>query len=118
MSISESDDFYCDEALSGKTPVEVVAETETVLAFYHTRPYWPVHIVVIPKTHIPSLTDLGGHSIDLIHQVLEVVRTVAKQVTEEYGACRVLTNLGTYQDSKHLHFHVASGEAYGENIER
>jgi hypothetical protein len=30
-----------------------------VLAFYHTRPYWPIHIVVIPKLDIPSRTNFG-----------------------------------------------------------
>jgi histidine triad (HIT) family protein len=39
-----------------------------------------------------------------------MARTVAAQVTAEHGAARVLTNLGGYQDSKHLHFHVSSGE--------
>jgi len=52
-------DFYCDEALSGKTPVKVVLETEDVLAFHHTKPYWPVHIVVVPKVHIPSFQNLS-----------------------------------------------------------
>ena len=103
-------DFYCDEALSGKTPINVVLETEDVLAFHHTRPYWAVHIVVVPKVHIPSLTNLGGHSMELVHRVLDVVRTVAAQVEREQGACRVVTNLGAYQDSKHLHFHIGSGE--------
>jgi histidine triad (HIT) family protein len=104
------DDFYCEQALSGKTPVRVVRETERVLAFHHTRPFWPVHIVVVPKQHVPSLTDLGGHPVEIVHEVLEVVRDVARQVEREYGAARVLTNLGAYQDSKHLHFHVNSGE--------
>ena len=99
-------DFYCDEALSGKTPVEVVMETTDVLAFHHTRPNWTVHIVVVPKVHIPSLTDLGGYGVEVLHRLLEVVRQVAAQVEREHGACRVVTNLGTYQDSKHLHFHV------------
>jgi histidine triad (HIT) family protein len=31
-------------------------------------------------------------------------------VIAEQGACRVLTNLGDYQDSKHLHWHIISGE--------
>ena len=105
-----TDDFYCDEALSGKTRVEVVVETGDVLAFHHTRPYWTVHIVVVPKVHVPSLTDLGGHSVELVHRLLEVVRKVAAQVEREHGACRVVTNLGAYQDSKHLHFHVGFGE--------
>jgi len=46
-------DFYCDEALSGRTPVEVVMEADDVLAFHHTRPHWLVHIVVVPKVHVP-----------------------------------------------------------------
>jgi histidine triad (HIT) family protein len=102
-------DFYCDEALSGRTPVEVVAETDDVLAFHHTRPYWPVHIVVVPKRHVPSLTDLGAAGQAELLALLAVVREVAARVEAEHGACRVLTNLGTYQDSKHLHVHVASG---------
>jgi histidine triad (HIT) family protein len=105
-----TDDFYCDEALSGRTPVTVVMETDAVLAFHHTRPFWPVHIVVIPKKHVPSLIDLGDADERLLHDVLAVVRKVADQVMREHGACRVLTNLGRYQDSKHLHFHVNSGE--------
>ena len=103
-------DFYCDEALSGRTPIQVVMETDDVLAFHHTRPYWAVHIVVVPKVHLPSLTNLGGHSIEIVHRVLDVVRHVAAQVERQEGACRVVTNLGEYQESKHLHFHVAAGD--------
>lgn len=95
---------------SGRTKVQVVAETDRVLAFHHTRPHWPVHIVVVPRAHVPSLTDLGDADVDLLHEVLAVVRDVAAQVTAEHGAARVLTNLGAYQDSKHLHFHVNFGD--------
>jgi histidine triad (HIT) family protein len=104
-----TDDFYCDEVLSGRTSVDVVAETDSVLAFHHTQPFWPVHVVVIPKVHVPSLTDIGGHG-SLLPELLAVVRDVAASVEAEHGACRVLTNLGAYQDSKHLHFHVNSGD--------
>ena len=104
-----TNDFYCDEALSGRTPVEVVMETDKVLAFRHTKPYWPVHIVVIPKVHVPSLTNLGDQTVEVVHRVLDVVREVAADIEKCYGACRVVTNLGTYQDSKHLHFHVGHG---------
>jgi len=103
-------DFYCDEVLSGNTAVKVVAETDEVLAYHHTRPFWPVHIVVIPKQHVPSLTNLGDAPEGLLHQLLAVVRDVARQVERDHGKARVLTNLGEYQDSKHLHFHVNSGE--------
>lgn len=108
-------DFYRDEALSGKTPIDIVKETDEVLAFHHTRPFWPVHIVVVPKRHIPSLTDPGDHPLSIVHDVLEVVREIARSISDQYGACRVLTNPGDYQDSKHLHFHVVYGEPFGEN---
>ncbi|MFI2077186.1 MULTISPECIES: HIT family protein [Streptomyces] len=99
-------DFYCDEALSGRTPVTVVAETDTVLAFEHTRPSFPVHFVVVPKQHVPSLIDLGDHGEKVIGEVMAVVREVAARVCDEHGAATVVTNLGIHQESKHLHVHV------------
>ena len=103
-------DFYCDEVLSGKTEVEKVLETENVLAYHHTRPFWATHIVVIPKRHIDSLITVEDKDREILLELFEVIRKVASDVTAEKGAARVLTNLGDYQDSKHLHFHVLSGE--------
>lgn len=105
-----SDDFYCDEVLSGNTAVDIVFETSNILAYHHTKPFYPVHIVVIPKRHIPSLITLNDDDNELLLELLSVVKTVAKDVMNHHGACRVLTNLGDYQDSKHLHWHVAFGE--------
>lgn len=102
-------DFYCDEVLSGRTPVKVVQETDRVLAYHHTRPHWPVHIVVIPKVHVPSLIDLGGVEEQILMDLIQVVREVSATVTQTQGSARVLTNLGSYQDSKHLHFHINHG---------
>jgi len=101
-------DIYCDEILSGRLPVDVVLDRPEVLAFRHTRPYWPVHVVVIPKQHVDSLVDPAAH--EVLPALIEVVREVAAQMVAEQGASRVLTNLGEYQDSKHLHWHVSSGD--------
>jgi histidine triad (HIT) family protein len=105
-----TDDFYCDEALSGKTPVDKVIETDNVLAFHHTRPFYPVHMVVVPKRHISSLLTLTKTDDDLLLELIETVKQIASRILNEHGACRVLTNLGAYQDSKHLHWHVIFGE--------
>ncbi|MEK3886660.1 HIT domain-containing protein [Bacillus sp. FSL K6-3431] len=103
-------DFYCDEVLSGKTPVKKVIETENILAYYHTKPFYPVHIVAIPKKHIPSLLSLEENETDLLLELMGVIKTVALKVTSENGACRVITNLGEYQESKHLHWHIVFGK--------
>lgn len=106
----DGDDFYCDVALPNVGALDVVHDGERVLAFHHTRPFWPVHIVVVPKRHVPSLTNTAGADDDLVRELLSVVQDVASAVETEHGAARVLTNLGTYQDSKHLHVHVSSGD--------
>ena len=102
-------DFYCDEVLSGKTAVEKVLETERVLAYHHTRPFYPVHIVVIPKDHIASLLTIDDDA--LLTEMMGVIRQVAADVVATHGACKVVTNLGEYQESKHLHWHVIHGQA-------
>jgi histidine triad (HIT) family protein len=68
---------------------------------------------VIPKRHIGSLLTLEEKDDHLLLELIRIIRRVAAGMLEEHGACRVLTNLGEYQESKHLHWHVVSGEPLG-----
>ena len=97
-------DFYCDEILTGKTKVKIITETDNVLAFYHTKPSYKIHIVIIPKRHIASL--IGLEDKNLLQEIFKIIKQVAKDVINQHGGCKVVTNLGSYQDSKHLHWHV------------
>jgi len=106
----EGDDFYCDVALPGARDLEVVHEDDRVLAYHHTRPFWPTHVVVVPKRHIASFTTVGEQDEADVRALLAVVQLVARRVETAEGAAGVLTNLGRYQDSKHLHVHVYAGE--------
>lgn len=72
-----SEDFYCEEVLSGRTPIQKVLGTDNVLAYHHTRPYYPVHIVTIPKKHIPSLITLEEGDNTLLIELMGVVKEVA-----------------------------------------
>ncbi len=94
------DDFYCDEVLNGCTLVNVVVETQHVLAFHHTHPYWSTHIVVIPNQHVRSLLKVEE---PLLMELMVIIQQVACTVADEHSACFVLTNIGEYQHSKHLH---------------
>ncbi len=104
------DDFYCDVALGNVGDLDVVAETPGVLAYHHTKPFWQTHVVVVPKLHVQSLTTLTSADEPMARELLKVITHVAARLEREHGAARVLTNLGDYQDSKHLHVHVSSGE--------
>ena len=89
-------DFYCDQVLSGRTPVESVFESENALAFMHTRPHYRHHIVVIPKRHVESLLTLEDEDAPLVLELLAAVREVAAQVVAAEGGAHIVTNLGAY----------------------
>lgn len=102
-------DFYCDVAIPHPERLHVVHEDEQVLAFLHTRPFWRVHVVAVPKRHIASLTTIRAGDEPDVRALLRVVQAVAPEVEEQHGEATVLTNLGTYQVAKYLHVHVHPG---------
>ncbi|MGC4015952.1 MAG: HIT domain-containing protein [Luteolibacter sp.] len=102
-------DFYCEQVLSGKLGIKPILETEHVFAFHHTNPYWPVHVVVIPKRHIGSLASLSATDVPIVNEMLAVAAELCWKLTEEYGGCRLSTNCGDHQTTKHLHFYIHSG---------
>lgn len=102
-------DFYCDVAVPNVSTLRVEHDDEWVLAFHHTRPFWKHHIVVVPKRHIDSLTSVTAQDEESVRRLLRVVTSVARDLERREGAASVVTNLGRYQDSKHLHVHIHSG---------
>ena len=105
----EGDDFYCDVALKNVSELDVVHEDDRVIAFHHTKPRWELHLVVIPKRHIASLTRASADDQEDVRAILEVAQTLAHGVEQERGAEAVVTNLGSYQDSQHLRVHIHAG---------
>lgn len=99
-------DFYCEKVLSGEEQVSVVVDTEEILAFYHTEPAYEKHIVVTPKFHVSDIITLSNMA--LIEKIFGVIKQVIEK--ESVVDYRIITNGGKYQDSKHLHFHVVSGD--------
>ncbi len=70
-------DIYCYRIIPRKVDIEVIKETDTILAYYHTKPFWPTHIVVTPKAHVDSILELES---PLTEELLAVVQEVAREV--------------------------------------
>lgn len=115
MEYLETKDFYCDFVLNNKIQVEKVKETENVLAFYHTKPNWTIHIVIIPKQHITKFTELNN--MDIIKEILQVAQDIIKEKDLSESNYKIITNGGSFQDSQHLHFHLVSGEVKNSSNE-
>lgn len=105
----DGSDFDCDLAIPNAAELDIVRNEGLVLAFHHTRPFWEHHVVVVPKRHIASLTTVTKDDAPDVQRLFEVIQDVAREMELQQGAAAVLTNLGMYQDSKHLHVHVYSG---------
>lgn len=103
------EDIYCQQIIPGKLPVEIIFETERVMAFHHSKPYWERHIVIIPKAHIDSLSTYPN-SIELNRDFFEAIAFVTNMLEDAYGGCRICSNVGNYQTSKHLHWYVHQGK--------
>jgi histidine triad (HIT) family protein len=103
-------DFYCEEVLSGRVDVSVVYETNLVLAFHHTKPYFEHHVVIIPKQHIASLSDEAATNAKLAIDFMTAIHAVVSKIEKTQGGCRVSSNVGSYQSTKHLHWYVHAGK--------
>ncbi len=107
MNQPETQDFYCDFVLNNKISVERLMETENVIAFYHTKPSWTFHVVIVPKRHISNLIEL--EDTDLIKEIFELARAIIIEKGLKDTNYKIITNGGDFQDEKHLHFHLVSG---------
>jgi histidine triad (HIT) family protein len=103
------EDFYCEQVIPGKVKVDIIFETDEVMAFHHTNPYWEKHVVIIPKKHIDSLTTYPN-STKLNFDFFEAIKFVTKMFEDTEGGCRISSNIGNYQTSKHLHWYVHHGK--------
>ena len=103
-------DFYCEQILRGTAGVTVCLENDLVFAFHHTNPLWEQHVVLLPKKHVASLLELEEADNDLLLELMRAAKTIAGDLMARFGAARVYTNLGEYQSSKHLHWHIGCGK--------
>lgn len=102
-------DFYCEQIIPGKIKVDILFETPLVMAFHHTHPYWEEHVVIIPKTHIIGLSSYANTP-ELNTDFFAAIKFVTKKFEDKYGGCRICSNIGNYQSTKHLHWYVHWGE--------
>ena len=84
---------------TGKIPSIVVCETENTIVIKTNDTCY----MILPKDHIISAKDASDN---LVLEMMNVVNDVAADMCDKHGGCQILTNLGSYQDVKHLHWHV------------
>ena len=104
-----SDCIFC-KIVNGDIPSRKAYEDDDILAFHDIHPAAPVHVLVIPKRHIPTLADAGPGDEAVLGKIMALTGRIAREqgATEGY---RTIVNTGRVggQDVYHLHVHVIGG---------
>jgi histidine triad (HIT) family protein len=105
------DCVFCKIA-KGEIPSKKAYEDEKVLAFYDLQPQAPVHILIIPKEHISSVTEITPENSSIVAHIYEVAAKLAAEKHLNSGF-RIVCNAGKDggQTVPHLHFHLLGGRS-------
>ena len=111
-----NDCVFCEIAAGG-IPATKVFENDKVLAFKDINPQAPVHIVIIPKEHIPSADFIDSSNADLVAECFKAIPVIAAAEGLVNGY-RVINNCGADggQTVPHLHFHLLGGTAMSDKM--
>ncbi len=97
--------------MSFAIPGKRLHETDTLVAFRHPQPVYPVHILLVPKRPLSALTALQPDDADFLTDLFQTVQILVQKYDLEPKGYRLIANGGAYQDVPHLHFHLISGES-------
>ena len=92
--------------MSFAIPVKRLRETNTLLAFYHPKPAYPFHVLLVPKQAVASLTEFDPHDSVFLTDLYTAVQSLVEEF--HLDAYRLIVNGGEYQDFPQLHFHLIS----------
>jgi histidine triad (HIT) family protein len=110
------DCIFC-KIITGDIPSKKAYEDDRVLAFYDLNPQAPVHVLVIPKTHIAGADEITAENASAVADVFAAIPKIAAGLGLTNGY-RVVNNCGpdAHQSVRHLHFHLLAGKDLGEKI--
>ena len=104
------DCLFC-KFVSGETAINKLYENKDILAFKDINPQAPIHFLIIPKVHIPTLNDLEKRNIALVGKLSLVASKLAKEYKISENGYRTIMNCNSDagQTVFHIHLHMMAG---------
>ena len=108
-----SDDCIFCKIAKKEIPAKIRYEDDEVIAFDDIDPKAPTHILIIPKTHINSISALGDDEISTVSKLITAAKKIAEQ--EKIASFRLVFNSGrdAGMEIDHLHLHLLGGTKLG-----
>lgn len=108
------DCLFCKIA-AHEIPTKPVLENEKVIAFPDIHPQAPIHILVIPKKHIPQFSKLSEDDNKYLIAIKDALQQLIQENNLEQRGYKLEVNGGGLQDVDHLHFHLMGSFSRGED---
>lgn len=107
--------IFCQIA-SKQSPADLEYEDSEVVAFWDINPKAPVHILIVPVKHIPSVTVLTETDASLIGKMTMVAKHLAEKKGISEDGYRLVINAGRHsgQVVDHIHMHLLGGKILGD----
>ncbi|MBP9143237.1 MAG: histidine triad nucleotide-binding protein [Thermoanaerobaculia bacterium] len=102
--------LFC-RIVAGEIPVRRLFEDDELIAFADIAPQAPVHLLIVPKRHVPHLFASGVDDAPLLGRMVTTATDLARQAGLESGGFRLVMNClaGAGQSVFHLHLHLLGG---------
>ncbi len=90
---------------------KIAYEDEDVVAFHDINPQAPVHVLIVPRRHIPTLNEATEEDVAVLGKMLLVAQKLAKELAVADSGYRLVlnTNRGAGQSVFHIHLHLLGG---------
>jgi histidine triad (HIT) family protein len=110
--MSDTSCIFCKIA-AREVPAEILRESDRVVAFRDLDPKAPTHILLIPKEHVVSLSEITDEHGALLADIAQAAAHLARTDGIDESGWRLVTNVGpdAGQSVFHLHFHLLGGRA-------
>ncbi len=106
--------LFC-KIVAGEIPAKRVHEDDELLAFEDIKPEAPVHVLIIPKRHIPTLNDLNSQDDAIVGAMIRLAARIAKDRSVDDAGYRTVFNCNSHagQTVFHIHLHLLAGRRFG-----
>ncbi len=111
--MTESNCIFC-KIINRKIPSRIVLEDQHSIAFHDVNPQAPVHILIVPKKHIPEIHSMTEADKELIGHLFLNAKKIADDMGLDKNGYRMVINngAGAGQTVFHIHLHLLSGRRF------
>ncbi len=105
--------IFC-RIVAKEVPSDIVYEDDEVVAFRDINPQAPVHLLIVPRKHLPTLNDVTSDDQPLLGKLLLIARQLAHQWQVADDGYRLVLNVnrGAGQSVYHIHMHLLGGRVF------